>query len=107
MKYILNKQKDNYSYSQYEVDFSVKFFEKLTDKDKEKIYKIIRIIDTFGDNKKEEISDKTYRFQTDQEGKDVLRGVVIDCRKLITKEKIYNIKDKKKKNMFEKLGLKK
>jgi len=67
----------------FEVDFSVKHFFPLTKKDEEKIYKIVRIIDSLGQEEVEETSEKDYRFQTDNdEGKNILDGVVEDCTKM-------------------------
>lgn len=51
----------------YEVEFSVKYFEKLSKKDEEKIYKILRIISSLGNDRIEEETDRDYRFFTDHE----------------------------------------
>ncbi len=70
----IGDQKDS---KNYEIEFFVKATQEASDKDREKIYKIIRIIDSLGDDTVDETSDKDYRFQTDQdEGIDLLNGVL-------------------------------
>lgn len=77
MTYSLFERKNNKDLKKYEVDFSVRYFQKLSKKDEEKIYRIVRIINSLGDDEQEEISDKDYRFQTDNdEGDNLLDGVV-------------------------------
>lgn len=63
MKQLIQKNTNKW----YEVDFNVKYFEKLSKKDEEKIYKILRIISSLGNDEIEEESDKDYRFFTDHE----------------------------------------
>ena len=79
MKYTLGRSKDGVEIKKFEVEFNVKHFYKLSKKDEEKIYRIVRIIDSLGSDEVDETSDKDYRFQTDQDdGKDMLKGVVED-----------------------------
>jgi patatin-like phospholipase/acyl hydrolase len=80
MQYTLYKKENNKGedIKQYEVDFTVKYTKELTKKDKEKIYKIVRIIDSLGNDNNEETSDEEYRFQTDNDnGENILDGVVV------------------------------
>lgn len=79
MKYTLGRSKDGVEIKKFEVDFNVKHFYKLSKKDEEKIYKIVRIIDSLGSDEADETTDQDYRFQTDNDdGKDLLKGVVED-----------------------------
>lgn len=81
MQYTLYKKENNKGedIKQYEVDFTVKYTKELTKKDKEKIYKIVRIIDSLGNDNTEETSDEEYRFQTDNDnGENILDGVVVN-----------------------------
>ncbi len=84
MKYSISVDKDNGEGSKkFEVDFSVKYYFPLTKKDEEKIYRVVRIIDSLGQDEVEETSDKDYRFQHDEDsGENLLDGVVEDCTKL-------------------------
>ncbi len=79
MRYSLFERKNNQGedLKKYEIEFSVEYFDQLSEKDKDKIYKIIRIIDSLGDDEIEETSDEDYRFQTDDDmGERVLEGVI-------------------------------
>jgi len=51
----------------YNIDFLVKHSEELTTGDKEKIYRILRILTVLGDDSVLEEEDKDYRFRTDQD----------------------------------------
>ncbi|MGI6423340.1 MAG: hypothetical protein ACOX0X_01810 [Candidatus Dojkabacteria bacterium] len=63
---------------EFEVNFLVRYFKELSKKDEEKIYRVVRIIDSLGNDDIEETSDKDYRFQTDNdEGENLLDGVVV------------------------------
>lgn len=75
MKQLIQKNTNKW----YEVNFNVKYFEKLSKKDEEKIYKILRIISSLGNDQIEEESDKDYRFYTDHEGSnlsEILKEIV-------------------------------
>ncbi len=63
MKQLIQKNTNKW----YEVNFHVKYFEKLSKKDEEKIYKILRIISSLGNDEIEEETDKDYRFFTDHD----------------------------------------
>lgn len=85
MKYIIEKNIKNKNINKkYKVDFSVKVFTELSEKDKEKIYRIVRIIDSLGEDNVEETSDKDYKFQTDDNDR-----VLEDCMEE-NKEKVEN-----------------
>jgi hypothetical protein len=85
MKYIIEKNVKNKNINKkYKVDFSVKAFNKLSEKDEEKIYRIVRIIDSLGEDNVEETSDKDYKFQTDDNDR-----VLEDCMEE-NKEKVEN-----------------
>lgn len=80
MKYSLFQRKNNKGedIKKYEVDFTVRYFQELSEKDKEKIYTIVRIVDSLGNDEKEETSDEDYRFQTDDDkGEHLLDGVIV------------------------------
>ncbi len=55
----------------YEVSFSVEYFEKLSKKDEEKIYKILKIISSLGNDDIDEEKDSDYRFFTEGENKKI------------------------------------
>jgi len=105
MKYKFSKVENNKSYPQYEVDISVKAFVKPSKEDKEKLYKVLRVIDTLGEDMIKERSDKDYRFRTDQDTGDVLEGLVKECK--AKSKKVYDFKNPNSKDMFGRLGLKK
>lgn len=76
MHYTINIKSKGKQKKKYKVDFTV-FSNDLSKKDEEKIYRIVRIIDSLGDDKEDEVSDKDYRFRTDDDdGKYLLDGVV-------------------------------
>lgn len=108
MKYSVSVIDTNKKEKEYEVEITIKSTDKVTKKDKEKVYKIIRIIDSFGQDSIDETTDRDYRFQTDQDKEtldEIIEGVVSD--KYILKTKTKSDYSNKSKNMFEKLGLKK
>ncbi|MDD4382251.1 MAG: hypothetical protein PHE21_02820 [Candidatus Dojkabacteria bacterium] len=79
MKYIIEKHINNNISRKYKVDFLVKAFNKLSRKDEEKIYRIVRIIDSLGEDSVGETTDKDYKFQTDNDkGIDIYDGIVTD-----------------------------
>lgn len=83
MKFLVERNdKEQGIYKKYELEFSISTFQELTEKDKEKIYRIIRIIDSLGNDEINETTDKEYRFQSDDdEGTHLLDGVVKDVTK--------------------------
>jgi hypothetical protein len=48
MKLSLNRIEYGIEIKRFEVEFAVKYFYKLSKKDREKIYKILRIMDSLG-----------------------------------------------------------
>ncbi len=84
MKQNIEKNKKQF----YEIDFSVKYFEKLSQQDQEKIYKILRIISSLGNDEIDEESDKDYRFFTDHEKNsllEIINEVVFKDKGLVKK----------------------
>ncbi|MFA5623395.1 MAG: hypothetical protein WC981_04155, partial [Candidatus Dojkabacteria bacterium] len=65
MKLSLSRIEDGVEIKRFEVEFAVKYFYKLTKKDREKIYKILRIMDSLGSDEIDETTDKDYRYQSD------------------------------------------
>lgn len=77
MLYTLTKTNKYKEVNKYKVEFTITYFNKFSKKDKEKAYRIERIIDSLGEDNIDETSDKDYRFQTDDDnGKHLLEGVV-------------------------------
>ncbi len=80
MKYQIEKNDSKW----YELDFSIKYFEKLSEKDQEKIYKILRILSSLGKDEIEEETDKDYRFFTENENNslsEIIKEVAIKTEK--------------------------
>ncbi len=71
MQQTISKNKNKF----YEIDFSVKYYEKLSKKDQEKIYKILRIISSLGNDEISEEKDKDYRFFTDHDKSTILEMI--------------------------------
>lgn len=108
MKYSVSVSDKNKQEKKYEVEITIRGTEKISQKDKEKIYKIVRIIDSFGQDNIDETSDKDYRFHTDQDKEaldELIEGIVSDTYILVTNKE--NSNSSSSNNMFEKLGLKK
>ena len=83
MKLSLSRIEDDVEIKRFEVEFDVKYFYKLSKKDREKIYKILRIMDSLGSDEIDETTDKDYRYQSDQEDDDektLLDGIIKDGR---------------------------
>jgi len=79
MLYTLTKTNKNKEVRKYKVEYTITYFNKFSKKDKEKAYRIERIIDTLGEDNIDETSDKDYRFRTDDDnGEHLLEGVVTD-----------------------------
>jgi hypothetical protein len=77
MLYTLTQININKEVRKYKVEFTLTYFNKFSKKDKEKAYRIERIIDSLGEDNIDETSDKDYRFQTDDDnGEHILDGVV-------------------------------
>ncbi len=90
MKHIIEKNENQF----YEIDFSIKYFEKLSKKDQEKVYKILRILSSLGNDKILEETDKNYRFFTDNDESSVLEiinDVVIKDQDLAKKGKKLSV----------------
>lgn len=72
MKYHLTKnlrEKDKeVEYARFDVTFTVIPHQELSQKDKKKIYKIIRIIHSLGNDNIDEIEDTLYRNMCDEDG---------------------------------------
>jgi len=76
MLYTLTKT-HNKEVRKYKVEYTITYYNTFSKKDKEKAYRIERIIDSLGEDNIDETSDKDYRFQTDDDnGKHLLEGVV-------------------------------
>ncbi len=76
MLYTLTKT-HNKEVNKYKVEYTITYFNTFSKKDKEKAYRIERIIDSLGEDNIDETSDKDYRFQTDDDnGEHLLDGVV-------------------------------
>ncbi len=77
MLYTLTKTNKNKEVRKYKVEYTITYCNTFSKKDKEKAYRIERIIDSLGEDNIDEISDKDYRFQTDDDnGEHILDGVV-------------------------------
>lgn len=110
MKYSISSSKNNKDEKKYEIELSIATSKNISGKDKEKIYRVIRIIHSLGQDSIDETSDKEYRFQTDQDyvSIDDIVKEVLGSKNLLSVNSKANEKDtKKSNNMFEKLGLKK
>ena len=62
----------------YEIDINIKAYTKITEKDKERINKIVLLIDSLGYD--EDTTEKLYRFTSEKENSELLLDVQ-DCTK--------------------------
>lgn len=77
-----NSDNKGYSiYREYLVEFSVKAYQELTVMDKEKIYRIQRIIDSLGNDDVEEETKELYRFTKDDDDE----KHILDCVEIVSK----------------------
>lgn len=77
MHYTLTKTNKNKEVRKYKIEYTITYYNTFSKKDKEKAYRIERIIDSLGEDNIDETSDKDYRFQTDDDnGEHILDGIV-------------------------------